>query len=106
MVWTYSSVFMILISLRNSGMIAPVLQPCFRVRSYPHRDIIFITKSSTIKKKNVQKTKSLSVISIQGMLRHIININKTLIVMKKTYIFHSKLKELIKRFNVIHFLYP
>jgi len=26
--------------------------------------------------------------------------------MKKTYIFHSKLKELIKRFNVIHFLYP
>jgi len=25
---------------------------------------------------------------------------------KKTYIFHSKLKELIKRFNVIHFLYP
>ncbi len=45
MVWTYSSVFMILISLRSSGMIAPVLQPCFRVRSYTHHDI-FITSTS------------------------------------------------------------
>lgn len=31
--WMYCSVFMIFISFLSSGMMAPVLQPCFRVRS-------------------------------------------------------------------------
>lgn len=35
--WEYCSVFMIFISFLSSGMMAPVLQPCFSVRSCEKR---------------------------------------------------------------------
>lgn len=67
MVWMYFSVFMILISDRNSGIIAPVRQPCFRVKSYLPESMKK-NASISLKKNYLKELNNLTILYSQSVL--------------------------------------